>query len=981
MEYLCDALESNVNLFFLGLAYNRITARSCLTLAAALESNQTLRSVQLDGNPLGKLGIRAILLPVARGDEPRDISFDGCNSDIINHLGVSSSSNGHEGVEKVVGQVPDGKGGFTERKAWVAETFNETEPNGRYELNLAQPYDRMAVGRKLLELAKQELLEDDAGGGGGGDKKPSSKPALAWAEVSYSEDGTVNGKPGKLPPTKVEELLRGPDGLDALEKPKQGLLCIEFKAKPKHGGYVGAGSNWQKLGVVGTAGLPADSSSAGKGGGEVATLQVVAEEAAEQEKSAQRQKRQQSVVLTSGNHAKLLGAQEQGHHKDAVAHRKEGDQAATHVIHEQQTDVALQQTSLKNFRRILTKQGSSRGGNQMNQAKILAIMSQANDSFGGLQTPLLRAFKSSNRQVASEVRDMIGGFTGSAKINATVEMYLEQDDSHDTERLFKGLLVAEVEAVIQQLGPAYAFNSHNPTGHYALELSNKIQRQLARRLIRVEKQERMDQAREQQVDVSQHGNWSRIRNERHAGRPFVFSDQWGAGLPKTGAWEFDYVSTVRPRFDCEVISQREFRGNQKRVSAASLWGSSATKGANGGAGVVDAGAAGAVITPPSSFWARYVDVRPAVALLMRRALENCRIISASQQQARQKASVEMSAITEEPGSRQEDMLAAETREIAARQALLAAETTVPDDEFSEMEGSRPAAEQDFPVRLDKILAVPRERPAPSKVATSASAGGSLLSAGASAGASAAEADDLAWAKAWDEPWGEAASMVLALPTLTPAQAAQLEADGKQKLLSSDVNAVLKRESTLTLRQFEQIYKPLLTKVMKSKWPARLSKVLSRFYFTAAHAAELVGAMETSDDKVRIYTQLYARIVDEENMHLLSSRLSREEKQRVNHQLGALSTFNPMYPDGPYRLDLSHNDDRLVAICLAQLEVAEPGDNWIGETYDGKPFGVTITWVKDPPKTGILQLQYETQSGCAAPEVRQQIAEDVLGWEF
>ncbi len=37
----------------------------------------------------------------------------------------------------------------------------------------------------------------------------------------------------------------------------------------------------------------------------------------------------------------------------------------------------------------------------------------------------------------------------------------------------------------------------------------------------------------------------------------------------------------------------------------------------------------------------------------------------------------------------------------------------------------------------------------------------------------------------------------------------------------------------------------------------------------------------------------------------------------------------------YRLDVSNRDENIVAQCLVDLAVKEPGENWVGERFDGK----------------------------------------------
>ena len=92
----------------------------------------------------------------------------------------------------------------------------------------------------------------------------------------------------------------------------------------------------------------------------------------------------------------------------------------------------------------------------------------------------------------------------------------------------------------------------------------------------------------------------------------------------------------------------------------------------------------------------------------------------------------------------------------------------------------------------------------------------------------------------------------------------------------------------------------------------------------------------------------------------------------------------------YRLDLSNRDQNIVAQCLVDLAVKEPGENWVGERFDGKvrfvcrvkavifvrggskgigdlmldaclcqEFELPSTWIKEVPKKGYLEVHYHT----------------------
>ena len=42
-----------------------------------------------------------------------------------------------------------------------------------------------------------------------------------------------------------------------------------------------------------------------------------------------------------------------------------------------------------------------------------------------------------------------------------------------------------------------------------------------------------------------------------------------------------------------------------------------------------------------------------------------------------------------------------------------------------------------------------------------------------------------------------------------------------------------------------------------------------------------------------------------------------------------------------------------------LAVSEPGENWDGESIDGREFELPSTWIKAPPRKGLLEVHYRT----------------------
>ena len=61
-------------------------------------------------------------------------------------------------------------------------------------------------------------------------------------------------------------------------------------------------------------------------------------------------------------------------------------------------------------------------------------------------------------------------------------------------------------------------------------------------------------------------------------------------------------------------------------------------------------------------------------------------------------------------------------------------------------------------------------------------------------------------------------------------------------------------------------------------------------------------------------------------------LGEIDRQQHRHRLGQLSCFDVMSPDGPYRIDFSMRDERLLATCLLQLATKEMGDNILDESF-------------------------------------------------
>ena len=77
----------------------------------------------------------------------------------------------------------------------------------------------------------------------------------------------------------------------------------------------------------------------------------------------------------------------------------------------------------------------------------------------------------------------------------------------------------------------------------------------------------------------------------------------------------------------------------------------------------------------------------------------------------------------------------------------------------------------------------------------------------------------------------------------------------------------------------------------------------------------------------------------------------EHRLTLYSRIGFLSIFNPMRPDGYYRLDLSVREEHLVATILIHLALKEPGENMREELYEDEKFQAPTEWLTNMPTEG------------------------------
>jgi hypothetical protein len=90
----------------LDVSYNKVKERGSICMADGLQQNESIKNLNMDGNPVGPTGGRALLKMIASEGNMRNISLEHCNFEMPDD-----------------GPIP----------------FDITEPNGFYTLDLSIP--------------------------------------------------------------------------------------------------------------------------------------------------------------------------------------------------------------------------------------------------------------------------------------------------------------------------------------------------------------------------------------------------------------------------------------------------------------------------------------------------------------------------------------------------------------------------------------------------------------------------------------------------------------------------------------------------------------------------------------------------------------------------------------------------------------------------------------------------------------------------
>jgi hypothetical protein len=154
----------------------------------------------------------------------------------------------------------------------------------------------------------------------------------------------------------------------------------------------------------------------------------------------------------------------------------------------------------------------------------------------------------------------------------------------------------------------------------------------------------------------------------------------------------------------------------------------------------------------------------------------------------------------------------------------------------------------------------------------------------------------------------------------------------------------------------------------------LRRATAAFYFTSAQVEKLLDLISNAA-RVEAMVLFFARVLDIEVHHQpsrLQALLPGVALDQYRKRIGAANILCPIQPDGLYDLDLRVPEDRSVASMLVVL-AAEPGENWLDETYNGMPFDLGKAWEKSVPPLGIVKFEFKTGKNTADLRLRCDLA--------
>ena len=115
----------------------------------------------------------------------------------------------------------------------------------------------------------------------------------------------------------------------------------------------------------------------------------------------------------------------------------------------------------------------------------------------------------------------------------------------------------------------------------------------------------------------------------------------------------------------------------------------------------------------------------------------------------------------------------------------------------------------------------------------------------------------------------------------------------------------------------------ITEDEKKQQRAILDMSAKEFYFNAEQVDELLDLFTDQQAKAEAVIKLFERVLDTENLlQIVETKMDKEQRDRIERQLGPLYRFDRKNPTGHYRLDLSERFQHMLATQLTQLSNSE-----------------------------------------------------------
>jgi hypothetical protein len=156
----------------------------------------------------------------------------------------------------------------------------------------------------------------------------------------------------------------------------------------------------------------------------------------------------------------------------------------------------------------------------------------------------------------------------------------------------------------------------------------------------------------------------------------------------------------------------------------------------------------------------------------------------------------------------------------------------------------------------------------------------------------------------------------------------------------------------------------------------LNMTAKEFYFKAEQVDQLLDLFDDKMDKADAVVKLFERVLDTDALlEIVEERMDLEQRLLIERQLGPLYRLDPKNPTGHYKIDLSKNFERLVAMKLLALSTGENEEreqeglidtsqgaggpkgryNFRNQTMDGKP--LNKKFASELPNEGLFEFDF------------------------